>query len=125
MIERANTHPDVVAAVDYLRDALTELELLHAAEQDEENPNLWTVVAHDDNGHINLAFVGWDRALSKVVFFAHNLQRDMHDMAEGVEDEDSKPWWEIPNADDLLLYLTGRVRDVLAVLREEELKKDA
>ena len=118
MIPHPNTRNEVCAALDFLHDELSALELIHGQEQDELDPNLWTVVAHDSCGHINLGFVGWSTPLARVVFVGYDPMVANHDEAEGVEEDDSLCRFELADADMMLMHLSGDVRDIVARYRQ-------
>jgi hypothetical protein len=125
MIPHPNTHPDLAAALDFLHDALTEAELIHAQEQDEDNPNLWTVAVRDDDGYDNVGFVAWSDKTGKVEFIAHNPVIVNHDKGEDVPEEDCKGWWDCRSADNMLLHLMGEVRRIMAKTHRIELAKQS
>jgi hypothetical protein len=114
LIPHPGTRDEVAAVLDWLDSELDALELIHAQEQDELDPNLWTVVAHDASGYINLGFVGWSVPLARVVFVGYDPLIAHHDEAEGIEDDDSCCRWEMPDADTMLMHLSGTVRDIVA-----------
>jgi hypothetical protein len=126
MIPRPNTHPDLAAALDFLEEALIEAELVYVQEQDDNDPNLWTVAVRDNDGYDNVGFVGWSEQLGTVGFIALDPMTANHDMKKGVPEEDCKGFWDCKSADVMLLHLTGEVRRIMAKKRAiESAKKDA
>ncbi len=112
---------EVANVIAFLRDSLTAAQLFYAIEQDDLNPNVFTVAAYDDDCYVNSAIVGWDKEKGCVVYLAHDPSRENHDIAEGIPEEDSKCWWSAGTAAMLLLHLTGEVREIRAKARKIEL----
>jgi hypothetical protein len=107
------THPEVQAALDFLKEELSSMDIIHAFEQDTENPDLWEVAACDYWGYANVGMVGWDVDRECVIFIGLNPCTVAHDLAEDVADEDSKPWTIFPDADTMMLFLDGSVRTIM------------
>lgn len=105
--------PEVANVIAFLRDSLTAAQLLHAIEQDDLNPNVFTVAAYDDD-YVNSGIVGWDAAKEQVLYLCHDPARDSHNTAEGVADEDNRCWWSAGSAAMMLMHLKGEVREIVA-----------
>ncbi len=116
---------EVQNVVQFLRDSLTAAQLYHAVIQDDLNPDVYTVAAHDEDDYLNSAIVGWDKEKECVVYLCHDPSRENHDLAEGIPEEDSKCWWSAGSAAMLLMHLTGEVREIRAKQRKIELDSES
>ncbi len=112
---------EVANVIAFIKDSLTAAQLFHAVEQDDLNPNVFTMAANDNDGYLNSAIVGWDAANGRVAYLCHDPSRENHDVAEGIPEEDSKCWWSAGTAAMLLMHLKGEVRKIRAKARKIEL----
>ena len=112
--------PEVKAAVDFITQALDEEGVRHVAEYDE---GVVSFAAIDKNGYENLGLVAWDHDHGKVAFIAHDQSTLSHDIKEGVDEYDSKHWWDCKGGDVFALHLVGEVRQIVGRERERILKK--
>lgn len=113
MIPHPNTREEVSVVLDWIHDELTEQEIMHVLDQDDDNPNLWTVAAHDESGHVNLGFVSWNDVENELILIAFDPSRANHDTMEGVPEDESLCHWYPSDVDMLVLHLNGGVRDVM------------
>ncbi len=90
--------------------------LLHVCEQDEENPNLFTFAAHDDNGYLNSGLVCLSDGA--IHYLCHNPEQANRDALEGIDEDDSKQWWNAHDKETFLLFLTGEVREIVGRFRK-------
>lgn len=112
------THSDLQSAIQWLKAELTAAQLFHVCEQDEDNPNIFTLAAHDDNDHINTGIAAWSDEDQQLHFICHNPGTARHDELEGVPEDESKQWWEAKTRENMLLHLTGEVREIVGRFRQ-------
>lgn len=104
---------EVANVVQFLRDSLTAAQLFHVVEQDDLNPDVFTVAAYDDD-YINSGIVGWDEGRQCCAYLCHDPARDTHNTAEGVPEEENRCWWSAGSSAMMLLFLKGDVREIVS-----------
>lgn len=113
---------EVANVIRFIKDSLTAAQLFYAIEPIPENPDAFTIAAHDDDGYVNSGILGWDNAAGTVRYFAYDPVRINHNEAEGIENGEVA--WETKTAEFFVAHLTGEVREIQAkyqrLLREAE-----
>ena len=107
------THSQLACCLDFIAQSLDEEEIIHLIEPT-ENPNTWSVAAYDDSDHINSGMVAWSEKEGKLIFCAFDPIRENEAAAEGVSEELAKPWWRPKDAEMMLSFLLGEVREIIA-----------
>ncbi len=107
---------EVANVIAFIKDSLTAAQLFHAIEQDDLNPNVFTVAAYDDD-YINSGIVGWNEIEQRVMYLCHDPSRENHDVMEGIDENESKCWWDARSAAVFLMHLDGSAREVIAKYR--------
>jgi hypothetical protein len=125
--EGANWRPErpcreeVRNVVSFVIDSLTAAGLQHEVEQPDENPDAWSFFATDAAGYLNLGLISWNSDLGGVVYAALDTQRLRHDELEGFSEDESRCWLNLPNAEIFVWHLTGKLREVAARDRAEQI----
>ncbi len=109
-----DSRPEVADVIREISEELTAAQLLHVCEADPENPDIYTVAAHDDDGFVNTGLCGWSETQGTVFYACHNPVTEAHDKAEGVPDDESKCWWSAQSTEVFVWHLSGRVRKMAA-----------
>jgi hypothetical protein len=99
--------------LEFEGDELGEDGLHFVYEQDEENYNAFSIAALDEDGYANSALIGWSEEKGELFIVCHNPMTESHDVAEGIDANESKCWWTCPSLDMLILHLDGTVRQVI------------
>ena len=117
---RPNTRSELAAALDFIHQSLEEMGIPHVEEQDDENPDVWSVAALDSTDHANAGLVAWNKNTNQIEFLAHDPVRENHDLAEGIPEEESRCWWSAESAENMVLHLNGSAREIMDKLRRLE-----
>lgn len=110
---------EVVNVLRFLRDSLEAANLPHVAEQDEDQPNLWVLACADATGHENVGLLNWREDLQRITYAAYRPEMERRDMAEGIDESESKCWWSPQTAEQMAMHLSGRVREIMERYRVE------
>ncbi len=128
MIELKPTNPEVYAVVKIIEDTLNELEVIHWIQQDESNPDLWSIssgeIPEDDPKHpvIHLCFIGWDKTAKAVKFAGHDMARTARNEKEGMEPDEAMSLLDLKTIDMTVLWLTGDFHRILSDAQRKMVK---
>jgi hypothetical protein len=111
---------EVENALAFITDSLKAAEVPYEAEVSDENPDVMVVCAADKQGYENVGLVGWSEDKGAVYYAAYNPVVGIHDEMELVPEEDSRCWFAPPTAEMFVWHLTGKIRAIVAEVRELE-----
>lgn len=112
------TRKEVADIIQLVKNGLTAAELLYVIEADLDNPNLFTIMANDEEGYVNSGLLGWSEDLQAVYYACYNPVQANHDQGEGVAESESRCWWSAGSVDVFLCFLKGEVREIEARFRQ-------
>jgi hypothetical protein len=75
---------EVQNVIRYIEDSLDSQGVMHAIEQDDQNPDAFFVFSKDSQGYENFGIIGWNREQNSVGYAAYDPVRGNHDEREDV-----------------------------------------
>lgn len=107
---------EIANVVHFVEQTLTAAGVKHAFQQDDENPNLWSVAAVSED-RLYMAFVAWNEEDQCVSYLGHDKVEERRREAEGFSPDMALAFVNLHNAYCLTLWLKGEVREIQAKAR--------
>lgn len=104
---------EVQNVLRFIQDSLKAADIPYETELTDENPNACFICSADKAGRENVGIIGWSEEKKSVIYAALNPMTVRHDDSEGINEDDSKCWWQPSSAEMMVWFLNGKVSEII------------